>query len=57
MWSDDVGSAYYAALTAAAGFAVKRGEDWVAVVRGYEQRRSLFKEIREVLVARGVLLA
>ena len=57
MWSDDVGAAYYAALTAAAEFAVKSGDDWVAVVRGYEQRSSIFDEIREVLVARGVLLA
>jgi hypothetical protein len=47
--------AYYDALTAAAEFAVKRGDDWVAVVRGYEDRRSIFEEIREVLIARGVI--
>lgn len=57
MWSDDVGAAYCAALTATAEFAVKCGDDWVAVVRAYEQRQSIFEEIREVLVARGVLLA
>lgn len=57
MWSDDVGAAYYAALTAAAQFAVRCGDDWVAVVRGYEHRQSVFEEIHEVLVARGVLLA
>jgi Homeodomain-like domain len=55
VWSDDVQWAYYDALTAAAEFAVKRGDDWVAVVRGYEDRKSIFEEIREVLIARGVI--
>ncbi len=55
VWSDDVQVAYYRVLTAAAEFAVKRGDDWVAVVRGYEHRESIFDEIREDLVARGVI--
>ncbi len=55
VWSDDVQVAYYGALTAAAEFAIKRGDDWVAVVRGYEDRQSIFEEIREVLIARGVI--
>lgn len=55
MWSDDVGTAYYAALTAAAEFAVKCGDDWVAVVSAYDDRQSIFAEIREVLIGRGVL--
>lgn len=57
MWSDDVGTAYYRALTAAAEFAIRCGDDWIAVVMGYEGRASIFDEIRDVLVTRGVMLA
>ena len=55
MWSDEIQVAYYRVLTAAAEFAIERGDDWVAVVRGYEHRESIFDEIREDLIARGVI--
>jgi hypothetical protein len=57
LWSDEVGTAYYRALAAAAEFAAKCGDDWVAVVRGYEERAFLFDEIREALINRGAILA
>ena len=55
MWSDEVQIAYYRALTAAAEFAIKRGDDWVAVLRGYDDRESVVDEVREDLIARGVI--
>ena len=55
IWSDDVATAYYGALTAAAKFAVNRGDDWVAVVEGYERRQSILEEIRANLITSGVL--
>jgi hypothetical protein len=55
IWSDDVQTAYYRALTAVAEFAIKQGDDWVAVLRGYEDRQSVFDEIREDLITRGVI--
>jgi hypothetical protein len=59
VWSDDVERAFFAALAAAAEFAINRGDDWVAVVKGYEydERQSRFSEIREILVTRGVIPA
>ena len=36
MWTDDVATALYGALAAAAEFAIKHGDDWAAVVKGYE---------------------
>jgi hypothetical protein len=57
MWSDDVATAYYGALTAAAEFAVNRGDDWVAVVEGYEKRQSILEEIRANLITSEVLEA
>jgi hypothetical protein len=57
MWSDDVATAFYRALAAAAEFAINQGDDWVAVVRGYEydESQSRFSEIREILITRGVI--
>lgn len=57
MWTDDVGTAFYGALAAAAEFAINRGDDWVAVVEGYEydESQSRFSEIREILITRGVI--
>jgi hypothetical protein len=59
VWSDDVGTAFYAALAAAAEFAIKQGDDWVAVVEGYEYHESQtrYSEIREILITRGVIQA
>jgi hypothetical protein len=59
VWSDDVERAFFAALAAAAEFAINRGDDWVAVVKGYEydERQSRFSEIRAMLVTRGVIPA
>jgi hypothetical protein len=57
IWSDDVATAFYQALAAAAEFAINRGDDWVAVVKGYEydESQSRFSEIREILITRGVI--
>ncbi|HTX94330.1 MAG TPA: hypothetical protein VME67_05520 [Mycobacterium sp.] len=57
LWSEDVAMAFYDALAAAAEFAITRGDDWVAVVKGYEydERQSRFSEVREILIGRGVL--
>ena len=57
VWSDDVGTAFYGALAAAAEFAINQGDDWVAVVKGYEydENQSRFSEIRAILIARGVI--
>jgi len=59
LWSDDVATAFYQALAAAAEFAIHRGDDWVAVVKGYEyhESQSRFSEIREILITRGVIRA
>ncbi len=59
MWSDDVATAFFGALAAAAEFAISRGDDWVAVVKGYEydERQTRFSAIREILVSRGVIPA
>ena len=57
VWSDDVAAALYRALAEAAEFAINRGDDWVAVVNGYEyhESQSRISEIREILVTRGVI--
>ena len=59
LWSDDVATALYEALAEAAEFAIKCGEDWVAVVNGYEyhESQSRLSEIREILITRGVIPA
>ena len=57
LWSDDVATAFYQALADAAEFAINRGDDWVAVLEGYEydESQSRFSEIREILITRGVI--
>ena len=57
MWTDDVATAFYGALAAAAEFAIKQGDDWVAVVKGYEYHeiQTRTSEIREILLSRGVI--
>ena len=59
IWYDDVATAFYHALAEAAEFAINLGDDWVAVVKGYEydENQMRFSEIREILVARGVIPA
>ena len=59
VWSDDVAAAFYRALAAAAEFAINRGDDWVAVVKGYEydERQTRVSEIRAILITRGVIPA
>jgi hypothetical protein len=59
LWSDDVATAFYGALAAAAEFAINRGDDWVTVVKGYEydESQSRFSEIRAILITRGVIPA
>jgi len=59
LWSDDVATAFYQALAAAAEFAIKRGDDWVAVVKGYEydEIQTRHAEIRAILIDRGVISA
>lgn len=59
LWSDDVATAFYRALAAAAEFAINRGDDWVAVVKGYEydESQSRLSEIRAILITRGVIPA
>ena len=59
LWSDDVATAFYQALAAAAEFAINRGDDWVAVVKGYEydESQSRLSEIRAILITRGVIPA
>jgi hypothetical protein len=59
IWSDDVATAFHHALAEAAEFAISQGDDWVAVVKGYEYHESQtrFSEIREMLVTRGVIPA
>ena len=57
IWSDDLATALFRALAAAAEFAINRGDDWVAVVKGYEYDESQTRdsEIREILITRGVI--
>jgi hypothetical protein len=57
MWTDDVATAFYRALAAAAEFAINRGDDWVAVVKGYEYHeiQTRTSEIRAILISRGVI--
>jgi hypothetical protein len=59
IWSDDVAKALYHALAEAAEFAINQGDDWVTVVNGYEydESQTRLSEIREILVARGVIPA
>jgi hypothetical protein len=59
LWSDDVANAFYDALAEAAEFAINQGDDWVTVVEGYEddESQTRLSEIREILVARGVIPA
>lgn len=59
VWSDDAATAFYRALAAAAEFAIKQGDDWVAVIEGYEygETQSRFAKIRAILVSRGVIEA
>ena len=59
IWSDDVANAFYHALASAAEFAIKQGDDWVDVVKGYEYdpRQSRSSEIRAILITRGVIPA
>jgi hypothetical protein len=59
LWSDDVATAFYGALAAAAEFAINRGDDWAAVVKDYEydDSQSRFSEIRAILISRGVIPA
>ena len=59
LWSDDVATAYYRALAEAAEFAINIGEDWVAVVVGYQygEGQSVLSEIRAILITRGVIRA
>jgi hypothetical protein len=57
MWSDDAATALYRALAAAAEYAVKQGDDWAAVVEGYEYHeiQTRYSEIRDILISRGVI--
>jgi hypothetical protein len=57
MWTDDVATAFYQALAAAAEFAINQGDDWVAVVEGYEYHeiQTRTAEIRAILISRGVI--
>ena len=57
MWTDEVATAFYGALVAAAEFAIKCGDDWVAVVKGYEYHeiQTRTSEIRAILISRGVI--
>jgi hypothetical protein len=57
MWTDDVSTAFYGALAAAAEFAINQGDDWVAVVEGYEYHeiQTRTAEIRAILISRGVI--
>jgi hypothetical protein len=59
MWSDDAATAFHRALADAAEFAINQGDDWVSVVESYEydESQTRFSEIREILIARGVMPA
>jgi len=58
-WSDDVATTFYHVLADAAEFAIRQGDDWVAVVKGYEydESQTRYSEIREILLSRGVIQA
>ena len=58
-WSDDVATTFYHALAEAAEFAIRQGDDWVAVVKAYEydESQTRYSEIREILLNRGVIPA
>ena len=55
VWSDEVATAFHHALADAAEFAIAQGDDWVAVVKGYEydELQSRFLRIRAILITRG----
>jgi hypothetical protein len=57
LWDEDVANALYEALADAAEFAIAQDDDWVAVAEAYEydERQTRFKEIRAILIARGVI--
>ena len=57
IWSDDVATAFFGALADAAEFAINQGDDWVAVITGYQydEGQTRFAEIREILIDRGVI--
>jgi hypothetical protein len=57
IWSDDAATAFFRALAEAAEYAIKQGDDWVAVVKGYEyhEDQTRYAEIREILISRGVI--
>jgi hypothetical protein len=57
MWTDDLATAFYETLAAAAEFAINCGDDWVAVVKGYEYHeiQTRTAEIRAILISRGVI--
>jgi len=57
IWSDDAATAFFRALAAAAEFAIKQGDDWAAVVKGYEYHeiQTRYAEIRDILISRGVI--
>jgi hypothetical protein len=57
IWSDEVADAFYNALADAAEYAIQQGDDWVAVVEGYEydERQTRFKEIEAILIDRKVI--
>jgi hypothetical protein len=59
LWSDDVATALYLALAEAAEFAINRGDDWLAIVKGYQYNefQSTLEEIRPILITRGVIRA
>ena len=58
-WSADVANAFYEALVDAAEFAINRGDDWVAVVKGYEydEGQTRYSQIQAILISRGVIQA
>jgi hypothetical protein len=57
IWSEDAATALYRALAAAAEFAIKQGDDWATVVKGYEYHeiQTRYPEIRDMLISRGVI--
>ncbi|BBZ45907.1 hypothetical protein [Mycobacterium parmense] len=59
LWSDELAEVFFQRLTDAAEFAIRQGDDWVAVVESYEYdaAQTRFTEIRELLIARGALPA
>ena len=57
IWSDDVATAFFEALADAAEFAINQGDDWVAVITGYQygESQTRFAEIRKILIDRRVI--